>query len=609
MASLISALRMWIAMVAILIICVSAGAAQGNLTDTDFKFSVVMNSKFSRTKKDSYRVRSLNGDVFVERPDKGCTTKADVVQETDRSLSLKVKFDNGACGDGFITIYHRERNQWRMSWAVQKGGTTTYSAELTYDHDPEAVRVANPTKTFSDGVLGLTLAEGPLRQGIGPTSLVVSVESGGVSDQAGIQVGDLILTARIAGPPDSHIRHIKEWLEIDRPVNVLIEQPDGSRHNRRIMPPPKEVNKVLVTDVSAINRIFSGDGKSFLRDRSALQQLIELGEALGIDQDEISQAIADGRLNPSLSDLIRAYLELDTTTCSDLAKRIRAREKVGSPLYNRANDCEWIALNVDEVRFNAWNARFGPRPAELQTMRIDPTVIAYFNANDVLGKRFHQLRCDFTTALSEVATILVDCAGARPTKKRNLVYAQASDARRDDVFGSADDPTSYRIRLISDGAFETLETLAIEDMKSRRPPAEHLVSYIGAYRPNGPEPRYTPLIASYILARVYQYGPCGDRLVRLTKSVEDRRKLGTLSGYTIRDDDFSYSLDVNVPAAFAPTVEKMAHLPMPGEPGWGRIRAGLGEVLRGLSCDSEERRRLEANMLAYIDKNPPEFRR
>ncbi|CAN0583299.1 unnamed protein product, partial [Laminaria digitata] len=83
MASLISALRMWIAMVAILIICVSAGAAQGNLTDTDFNFSVVMNSKFSRTKKDSYRVRSLNGDVFVERPDKGCTTRADVVQETE----------------------------------------------------------------------------------------------------------------------------------------------------------------------------------------------------------------------------------------------------------------------------------------------------------------------------------------------------------------------------------------------------------------------------------------------------------------------------------------------------------------------------------------------
>jgi hypothetical protein len=187
-----------------------------------------------------------------------------------------------------------------------------------------------------------------------------------------------------ASDSNGHIVNINQEFDRNNTVEVLIERPDGSEAMVVMLPPAETLGTLTVLDLETVRAIFAGLRGRFAKDRSALEQLVRLAEALGIREPEISMAIADGRLNPHRDDLFDAFFGLAETSCREMFReitmRLRSEGRSNDALAAVQRGCERASLIFDERRALAWNERFGPRPERLATIRVNPTVVSCVDA-------------------------------------------------------------------------------------------------------------------------------------------------------------------------------------------------------------------------------------
>ncbi|EPX80529.1 PDZ domain-containing protein [Salipiger mucosus] len=251
------------------------------------------------------------------------------------------------------------------------------------------------TETLAtDDRIGLVLGQDQLRDGrVGGYLRVRHVLAGSPAAAAGIRAGDRIVSVW-GGAVDEYAFITGIHQDFDRRSLIDLE-------------------------------VLRGDGTK--------KQLLDLAEVPGVPEKGISQAVADGRLNPEPDDLLEACLELSDAYYPDMEARARARllEEGDSYAASYIGDmrCDHVALNHDAERIEAWNTRFGPRPAQLETGRIDPTVLAYFRANAVTGTEYARLRCDVTVALGAQDPALIECRDVDPSRQDNSVFDQFAAAR------------------------------------------------------------------------------------------------------------------------------------------------------------------------------------
>lgn len=159
-----------------------------------------------------------------------------------------------------------------------------------------------------------------------------------------------------------------------------------------------------------------------------------------------------------------------------------------------------------------------------------------------------------------------------------------------------------------------LSYLALGDFPAargeHRKPADEVIRQIRALGPAGYNPvaelyewgfqnsaNFSPmsaLITSYIIRRVQTLGSCGDPLVTVTRNyveIETTRVGGVETGSR---QVGSFSREAIVPAAFKQIVERAEDI----TPGVNSRELVDGAIER-LTCDSEMRRNLEANMIAF----------
>ncbi|OHV08400.1 PDZ domain-containing protein [Kushneria phosphatilytica] len=600
----------------------------------DFEFTGT--TKQGMTSRTTYpvRIRGRNDRIYIDYPAWQCGGTASVLREKHGQIQLQEQILYGRCKGGYISLKQVRANRWDFRWSNVPGGPDWRKGRLTLRQNsrakPRLMLASSPpaeSEILRDERTGLSLAKGPGRRGFGPTSLVTGVTPGSSAHGAGVRQKDLILMVdQAAADPAGHLSLIHRGFSRGNTVRVLLEHPDGEQSMVRLVPPARTASgaEVTVRDAARVKEVLSRESGRFDQKRPALPQLIALADALGIPEDGISEAIANGHLNPHPDDLFNAYFELDDSDCQAMQHRIQQRLTGEGKSRNveaiASMDCKRASLLFDKVRYDAWNHRFGAKPetlelrpvdpsfpAHLQPKRINPTVLSHFNLTHETQKQYAQMRCDFTTALFEHDKAFIDCDGVRSTRENNTMLAQARAAQRDETFGPTDNAISYRLGLMANGAFEMLETLAIEDMLSLH--AEEKVSRIGRYDPAGPEPRFTPLIAGYAKARIWRHGACGETTTNITKVVMKRIQTKTLSGLIIGEQDNSYRMTFEAPARFARVIRQYIDNPLPGELGWARVAKRFQPALDKIDCQSEARQRLEDNMIAYLSGQPPVHRR
>jgi len=614
-----------------------------------------------------YTVRIWNeGQVMhIDYPELSCGGKVKMERQTDTTIELVENLTRGirVCGSGgFIILTQHDKKNWTYEWSSKKGRTPTVrgSVDLVLSKDPiprfqenppgseakasrdqtdrtglqaqitqDDRKIGVPEQSEVDPKTGLALEKGPSVYRIGPTARVTAVQADSPAGRAGVKAGDLIYAIEMGASDWSEkINTIHRYFKKKNSVELWLNR-DGEDIHVVLTPAPEAAESLDVDldgrNLSAVSGSLSH--QRFPQTSSALSQLTELAAALGIAEDEVSEAIADGRLNPDLQDLITAFLQLDGISCQSLRRPPEMEDRgTEGPGQSRATNyngrmqmgCTQLALLFDQKRIDAWNTRFGPRPAKLATARVNPTVVSYFFGNEKTQNEYAQLRCDFTSAAAASRpdlSIFVACSGQTSSVVQNEGLRQLSEARRDDLLGPSDSEVSFRIRLFADGAFEALDAMAKRDATESHRPDMAWVRPLLSYNANregllggqGAErPDYTGLIASYGMARLFTLGPCGDSLTQLTQRSEHWREYRNGFGqYTGRSaSDTSYR-DFDVLEKFSPMVMAAKR-----SEGYGSsVYEGMGEVLRGMSCETDLRGQLEANMIAYFEGRPPVYRR
>ncbi|QCF27618.1 hypothetical protein [Hydrocarboniclastica marina] len=140
-------------------------------------------------------------------------------------------------------------------------------------------------------------------------------------------------------------------------------------------------------------------------------------------------------------------------------------------------------------------------------------------------------------------------------------------------------------------------------IRSMAPPGYNPVAefYEWGFRTQNSLSPFNALITSYIIRRVQLLGSCGDSLVPLARTYVEIETTRNGYGVELRSREVGrYTDRAVVPAAFAPIVERGADL-TPGR----YSRALVDGALEKLSCDSEMRQHLEANMLAFNSGDEP----
>ncbi len=115
---------------------------------------------------------------------------------------------------------------------------------------------------------------------------------------------------------------------------------------------------------------------------------------------------------------------------------------------------------------------------------------------------------------------------------------------------------------------------------------------------------YQGVISAYGIARVQVIGDCGEPVDEMTSTrttwTEYRNGFGHFTGSS---GEVTTSRDLTVPKGFGSIVAGN------GNPEVGvLVKMNLGPIVRALGCDSIERRRMEANMLAFFNGRPPAYK-
>tara|TARA_B100000929_G_scaffold290187_1_gene282963 strand:+ start:1390 stop:3483 length:2094 start_codon:yes stop_codon:yes gene_type:complete len=577
---------------------------------------------------------SQNSIVGFHYEEKACGGRLFPIYELDAPALEKdfvqmletVDYGFEHCGLGSrVVISKTNETTWSFDRHQSYSPFPEFSGELTpnnYTANTDIPSVIPPPQgaVIVDPLSGLSLGIGDRIRGVGPTSIVIEVEQGSPAERSGISEGELILSVMDgAGFPATHVETIRAEYGKNTPVEFLIQSVEGDRRNAVLILPTKINDNNQTERQLTLNNFLSSEAIDLLStsqldsEKSYIEQISQLAEALGIAERDVSVAISDGRMNPTLNDLESAFLEFPGMSCEDIYQKnvstliAAGREQFAEQqlsMFRRDPDtwCQYLAFLIDDVRVSAWNDRFGPLPTRLVTRRIDPTVVAYYNANDVRKREYAQIRCDFTAAMQQIfpdKSIFVDCGSLKPTITENLALAQMAAAQREDIFGPAENLVSWRIRLFADGAYEALEKLAIIDMEQAR---SHFVSHLGQFIHNGPAPTYTPLISSYASARLDFLGSCGDSLTTLMLSVKNEQTTSTVSGIQISRNDFSYVHEFEALTEFEAVIRSVNWVPPPGAPGWREVADRFSVIFNQLECDSQERKTLESSMLEYINR-------
>jgi hypothetical protein len=176
-----------------------------------------------------------------------------------------------------------------------------------------------------------------------------------------------------------------------------------------------------------------------------------------------------------------------------------------------------------------------------------------------------------------------------------IVEEQLRAASRDDIFGPASDPISFRARLFFDGSFEALNFLAGVDWES-------YTTYGGTQWERiltaGSPPRYDHFVAAYGTARFGFLGACGDAVVSLVASGGALTQ--TLVGNTVvSETDTRYEQPFDALESFAPVIQATNFQRQRSVRGWTAVLKDFGPMFDKLECENDDRRILEQNLLAY----------
>ena len=474
--------------------------------------------------------------------------------------------------------------------------------------------------------IGLHLKAGPLRQGIGPTSLVVEVTPGSLADAAGILPDDIILMVdKGAADPGGQIRLIRQTLKRGRLAEVVVDRGgewitfsiSGSLPSQVLMAGrARGALDISIVKQNADTRTLQFIKRTrFASDLPKLEQLIDLAAAFGVEEHQISEALVRGIFVPHLEDLKAAYMELEGPSCLEVMKAVvrQRRERYGENeslksinkeyLRNPEFFCKDSAIMNDKSRNTTWNDRFGGIPlfvrenyifkiygkpfSALEEDGFSPTVLQAFIRNI----EYPQARCDFTARLGGD----LDCGRLTPVVTVSRVSQQMEQARRFNSFGPSKSDLALRLQLFANGANEALNQLVIENTRS-----SPLVQLFGI--DEGPESIYNALIARYARARVDRLGSCGDSLVEISK-FHSRNFVTRRGGVITNQENRSYTERWHVPRKFASLVERLKNTVAEGLLG-DPLEREFAEVFEAISCDSAARRKLEDNMVAYMNGSP-----
>jgi hypothetical protein len=183
------------------------------------------------------------------------------------------------------------------------------------------------------------------------------------------------------------------------------------------------------------------------------------------------------------------------------------------------------------------------------------------------------------------------------------VLSQLSKAARNDLFGPANDRVSFRLRLMTDGAFEALDFLARADYAT-------IPRYGGGFwdrtltkTANG-NIRYDHFVAAYGTARYAFLGHCDDSVISMiaTGGSLSTTKIGTV---TVQTTDTRYEQVFEALAPFASIIQRTKFDWQPGVFGFNRVAHDFGPVFEKITCDSIERIELEDNLHAYANRTVP----
>lgn len=143
----------------------------------------------------------------------------------------------------------------------------------------------------------------------------------------------------------------------------------------------------------------------------------------------------------------------------------------------------------------------------------------------------------------------------------------------------------------------------IRQIRSMGPPGYNPLAefYEWGFRTKDTLGPYNALITSYIIRRVQVLGACGDPLVPVTRSYVEIETRRTVSGIELGSREVgSYTDRALVPVDFRHIVDREEDV-TPGQYSRSLVDGAIGR----LTCDSEMRRHLEANMIAFNSGEEP----
>lgn len=205
-------------------------------------------------------VTVFGNEAFVEYPDFGCVSTPIIPDHAENVLPYLMEWGGAGfrefatepecpTGGGMsITSWESEKTRWSIERSTGTSRHGMMSGEPTilkadYVAKPkglEANKPLPPGTLAADRDLGLFLGEGPIENGIGPTSVVLAVEPGSAAAKAGIAANDVLLIVdNGAGDPTAHIFMINSALEERGRVDVHVKKPMGDRVILTIQPLPK----------------------------------------------------------------------------------------------------------------------------------------------------------------------------------------------------------------------------------------------------------------------------------------------------------------------------------------------------------------------------------
>lgn len=472
---------------------------------------------------------------------------------------------------------------------------------------------------------GITFVEGERRSGVGMTMLIEEIAPGSPADLAGLRVGDIFHNADAAYFDIKTARwELNMHLAQGKLLKLVVVEPRKRRVELRpapklpaaVKPEPEIETPKPSTDPELRARLtaYAASG-SFAREESALSQFIDIAKALGIESQDITTAIESGHFVPSQKDLERVYLEPEGITCEQIIERYlvvmaergqsqsdidRQEQRMRQELDSQCN--RWRrSIDFDPDRVNAWNQNFGVvqkktlgRYGGMSAPDRYTIVGLVFRRSD-RDEAYLQKRCDFTSQLADsIPNAKIDCRGLRPTSTNNALAAVLFSAQRDDSFGGPSDGPGFRLRLISEGEFEAFTKLHEDDLQGDV--SGFTDGDPDVYRAEQAKINGRRFLAAYAIARGRYLGSCGDRMRDLPVRSAGSSQTRTVSGITIRRDDWDYTTNYEIPNQLWSLVRSASNIEIILEIASSR---GMRRVFENLSCADQARTQLEDNIVRY----------